>query len=143
MNQMAQRMSAMEAELVQQRAANATLQQLVQNMPAAMAAQTAVPNRVAGVDTRGLGKPDTFDGVAAKWRDWKVVVRSYTAACNDQLGDLMTRAEETEDPISNVVLGGPGEKEASEQLAFILVMVCRDAALDQVVNAGPAEGLVA
>ena len=32
---------------------------------------------------------------------------------------------------------------ASEQLSFILVMVCRGPALDQVVNSGPGEGLVA
>ena len=38
---------------------------------------------------------------------------------------------------------GLRERAASEQLGFILVMVCRGPALDQVVNSGSGEGLVA
>jgi len=55
----------------------------------------------------------------------------------------MKRAEETDDPVMNAALPNPGEQGSSEQLAFVLVMVCRGAALDQVVNAGPGEGLLA
>jgi hypothetical protein len=65
---------------------------------------------------------------------------SYTAACNGELALLMSKAEMTEEPVMNAVLDALGERQASEQLAFILVMICRGAALDQVVNAGPAEG---
>jgi hypothetical protein len=132
-----QRLQAMEGELLAQRAANAQLQAQVSRAAASTPAQRSV------VDTRGLGKPDSFDGAAAKWRDWKVVMTSYTAACNTDLASLMTKAETTEDPVVNAALSTLGEREASEQLAFILVMVCRVAALDQVVNAGPSEGAVA
>ena len=129
------RLGAMEQELLQQRGANATLQSQL-----AAAQPRALRN---AVDTRGLGKPETFEGTVGKWRDWKVVMRSYTAACHDKLGVLMDRAENTENPMLNATLQNAGEKEASEQLAFVLVMVCRAAALDQVVNAGAGEGLSA
>jgi hypothetical protein len=90
-----------------------------------------------------LGKPETFEGQAAKWRDWKVVMTSYAAACNTDMATVMTKAETTEDDVTNAVMSSQGEKQASEQLAFILVMTCRGAALDQVVNAGPSEGATA
>ena len=83
-----------------------------------------------------------FEGTTAKWRDWKVVMRSYTAACHGDLADLMRTSESTENPMLNVALGVK-ERAASEQLGFILVMVCRGPALDQVVNSGSGEGLVA
>ena len=78
------RLQAMETELPQQRAHNATLQSQV----SATAARTSVVTRSV-VDTRGLGKPDSFDGTASKWRDWKVVLTAYTAAVNTDLVALM------------------------------------------------------
>ena len=51
----------------------------------------------SSVESRGLGKPGTRDGSVGKWRDWKVVMRSYTEACHDKLGHLMTVAERTGD----------------------------------------------
>ena len=130
-----QRLLAMEQELVQQRGVNTTLQSLI-------AAGAATTTRSA-IDTRGLGRPEAFDGTAETWRDWKVTMKSYTAACNDKLGALVKRAEETDNPVMNAALPNPGGQGSSEQLAFVLVMVCRGAALDQVVNAGPGEGLLA
>ena len=128
------RLGAMEQELLQQRAANVALQSQLSSVSQA-------PR--SAVDTRGLGKPEIFDGSTSKWRDWKVVMRSYAAACHDKLGVLMDRAENSENPVLNATLQITGEKEASEQLAFVLVMVCRAGALDQVVNAGVGEGLSA
>ncbi len=55
----------------------------------------------------------------------------------------MAKAETTEDLVVNAAINMSGEREASGQLAFILVMVCRGAALDQVVNVGVAEGAMA
>ena len=135
---LAQRLQAMEGELLAQRAQNT----LLQNQVTSTAARTSTVARSV-VDTRGLGKPDTFDGNSAKWRDWKVVMTSYTAAVNTDLATLMIQAESTEDAIQNAVIGTLGEREASEQLAFMLVMLCRGAALDQVVNSGPSEGATA
>ena len=58
---MAQRLQAMEGERLAQLAQNATLQAQVSRTAAAAPAQRSV------IDTRGLGKPDSFDGTATKW----------------------------------------------------------------------------
>ena len=57
LGQMMQRMAALEGELVQQRQANTMLQALV-----SQAAASAPAQRTSIIDTRGLGKPDSFDG---------------------------------------------------------------------------------
>ena len=126
MGQMMQRMAALEGELVQQRQAKAVLQ------ASAVLQAPAPAQRASVIDTRGLGKQDSFDGSGAKWRDWKVVMTSYTAACNGELALLMRKAEMTQEPLENAALATLVERQASEQLAFILVMICRGAALDQV-----------
>jgi hypothetical protein len=59
---MQHRLQAMEGELLTQRAQNALLQSQV----SAAAARTTVGSTRAVVDTRGLGKPDSFDGSATK-----------------------------------------------------------------------------
>ena len=97
MQDMLNRVNQMEQEILVQRGTNVALQQVIAN-------GIAPPTR-SGVDTRGLCKPDAFEGVTAKWRDWQVVLCSYTAACHADLSALM--------------------RAASEQLSFILVMVCR------------------
>ena len=35
-----------------------------------------------GIDTRMLGRPDTFDGSESKWGDWSTVMKAYAAFCN-------------------------------------------------------------
>ncbi len=52
---------AMEGELLAVRAANAQLQAQVSRAAAATPAQRSV------VDTKGFGKPGTFDGTAGRW----------------------------------------------------------------------------
>eukprot|EP00971_Amphidinium_carterae_P124630 2468775-Amphidinium_carterae.1 len=47
----------------------------------------------AGVDTRSLGKPEVFDGVEAKWHDFRVIFKAYCSRLNQRLGTLMTNAE--------------------------------------------------
>ena len=96
------RLQLMEQELLQQRAANGALQAIVAAAQTAAAQPAAQPRSV--IDTRGLGRPETFDGSVSKWRDWKVVMQSCTAACHDNLGQLMDVAENTEDPVMNAAL---------------------------------------
>ena len=38
------------------------------------------------IDTRVLGKPESFEGVEAKWLDWSVAVRAYMSLVNARLG---------------------------------------------------------
>ena len=89
---MQKRMVMMEQEILVQRGMNTSLQQVIANGVGA-----SQPVR-SGVDTRGLGKPEMFEGTTAKWRDWKVAMRSYTAACHGDVADLMKTSESTEDP---------------------------------------------
>eukprot|EP00971_Amphidinium_carterae_P163417 3240329-Amphidinium_carterae.1 len=39
---------------------------------------TSAPG-VGAVDTRCLGKPEIFDGVEAKWHDFRVIFKAYCA----------------------------------------------------------------
>ena len=38
--------------------------------------------RKPGVDTRGLGRPDTFKGEEAHWIEWKTKILAYLCASN-------------------------------------------------------------
>ena len=42
-----------------------------------------------GIDTRMLGRPDTFDGSESKWGDWSTVMKAYAALCNASLVTTM------------------------------------------------------
>ena len=93
------------------------------------------------IDTRYIGKPETFDGIKG-WRDWSTVFSAYCSAINPSLQALMMHAREELTPCLNATL--PTEHGASSaQLYFMLVMTCKDAALTRVINAGQAEGLEA
>eukprot|EP00971_Amphidinium_carterae_P240668 4777720-Amphidinium_carterae.2 len=86
------------------------------------------------VDMRMLGKPDSFSG--QNWRDWSIVTRSYAAACCPVLAPLMEAAAQTEDVVDNVGLS-VDQRQASTQLYYILVMLCKEGPLTRIINAGP------
>ena len=46
-----------------------------------------------GIDTRMLGRPDTFDGSESKWCDWSTVMKAYAALCNASLVSAMPASE--------------------------------------------------
>ena len=46
-----------------------------------------------GIDTRMLGRPDTFDGSESKWSDWSTVMKAYAALCNESLVTTMPLSE--------------------------------------------------
>ena len=74
------------------------------------------------LDTRVLGKPDTFDGVEKNWPDWSVVIKAFSTLNNGDIGKLMDFAEEhSEIEILNGVLPANLEK-ASIQLYYVLLM---------------------
>ena len=41
------------------------------------------------LDTRVLGKPDSFAGDQKAWRDWSIVMRSYAGLVDNGLSVLM------------------------------------------------------
>ena len=89
-------------------------------------------------------KSDSFIPIWMKvYLTQNMLARSYTAACHEGVSTLRATSEETENPLINATLIRPEAREAGEQLALILVIVCRPAALDQVINASPGEILLA
>ena len=93
------------------------------------------------VDTRLLGKPESFDG-GTGWKDWSVVFRSYACACSAPLGLLLERTETSAGPMLDATLT-QSEASCSTQLYYMLVMLCKGTSLTRVVNAGAQEGLEA
>eukprot|EP00971_Amphidinium_carterae_P128016 2535761-Amphidinium_carterae.1 len=103
-----------------------TLQQQQTQMQAAQIRVSA--GHIGGIDTRIIGKPDTFTGRQEAWKDWAIVLRSYSAASMPVLAMLMEKAETTEEDVRNLVLSA-GQAAASTQLYYLLIMSCRDSAL--------------
>jgi hypothetical protein len=95
-----------------------------------------------GIDTRLLGKPETFHGEEVKFKDWTTITRSYCALVNPVLRIEMKDAETSQAPILRVNLGDE-EAEASAELYHLLLHLTRGPALDIVAGAGEFEGLEA
>ena len=128
-------------------------QQQQQAEAAAAAAATAAENAAergpgpshhwtSQIDTRMIGRPETFDGITTRWKDWPIVFRSYMGAAVPRLTDLMHQVEGSPEPAMNAVLP-PEDARASQQLYFVLIMCTKGEPLDIVVNAGNGEGLEA
>ena len=125
--------------------AGATIQQLQTELQQQRVADVRVRGRgpvAGGIDTRSLGKPGIFNGEAAKWRDWSLVLRSYISAVDHNAVALMNRADASPNPVLNLTQDSAAAA-MSAQLYYVLVMTCRGTALDRVVNAGSSEGLEA
>ena len=95
----------------------ASAERRAQALEVAEAARRAVPAqeppappRPAGeatnkvIDTRVLGKPESFSGEPGTWRDWSTVFRAYASACDPRMQQAMERAEASEDPVLNAVI---------------------------------------
>ena len=89
------------------------------------------------IDTRTLGKPDIYTGDENKWQDWKVVVKAYCSVVNPRMGN---HAEDAQNQVLNSMLD-ERDRATSQQLYYILLLLCRQQPLTLVVNAGELEGL--
>jgi len=135
--QLLERLQRLEAQNQELAAALALAQQQ------AAAAMPVNDGQRGQVDTRLLGRPESFDGVSVKWKDWPIVFRAYMGAAVPILRDLMARVEGALDqPALNAVLERQ-EEAASQQMYFVLVMLTKGEALDIVINSGQGEGLEA
>ena len=118
--------------------------------PASASAASATPPAPQGtgsvlqpcVDTRLIGKPDTYLGQRAKWPEWSFVFRAYLAALDSRYPALLARAEATASVVTNASLE-PWEASLSAQLYYVMVMLFRDAAQDKMSTIGAGEGLEA
>ena len=96
-----------------------------------------------------VGKPDQLKS-ESQWFEWSTIFRSYASLVHVLLEALMREAEDR-DPkdergefMTNTMMSlNPEKVQASKQLYFILLMLCRGEPLDIVNNAGQHEGLVA
>ena len=95
-----------------------------------------------GIDTRVLGRPETFQGEDKNWYDWSQVFRAYAGLVQSGVRELLAKAEDGTQKVDNVSLT-PEEESCSVTLHYLLVMLCRKEAGVIVCNAGPSEGAVA
>ena len=134
-------MQQMMNRLQQQQEAMQQMQAELVAMRAERAAPPPQPAEPPAIDTRMLGKPEHFDGQKG-WKDWAVVMRSYLTAVNMNAPAWLAEAEQTDTALGNATLGTEKAR-FSAQLYYVLVMTCRQQALNRVVNAGSGEGLEA
>ena len=133
---------ALQNELAQsrQQAANelAALRQEVGGVPLRGTQATGVC-----VDTRLLGKPSDFSGAQDAWRDWSTVFKGYAGAATPRLQMLSgeCRGGNRADP--NATILDDDDRAASAQLYWMMLMICKGAALNTVFLAGESEGLEA
>ena len=117
------------------------LQAAVQRLSVAATTGATAPRST--IDTRTLGKPDTFSGEQGRWSDWKTVTTAYCAVISDRLGTLMQSIEDgSASNLKRALLTGQ-DPELGAQLFYILVMITRQQALTLVKNSGPQEGFLA
>ena len=132
----------LQNELAQsrQQAANglAALRQEVRGAPLRGTQATGV-----GVDTRLLGKPSDFSGAQDAWRDWSTVFKGFAGAAIPHLQKLMDNAAKATEPTQNATIVDDEDRAASAQLYWMMLMICKGAALNTVFLAGDSEGLEA
>ncbi len=141
--QMAQAMHEMQARQAQLETL-LTEARATADAAARAAATSAVPGvGLQTVDTRLLGRPGDFNGEADRWRDWSVVFKGYAMAALPQLAELMRWALQQAAPAHNAALQHALQVQASQQLYWMLLMLCKNAALHVVLGGGDGEGLEA
>ena len=128
----------------QQQSAN-EVETLRQEVAAATLGPSGPPRQqyAMGVDTRLLGKPSDFQGTQEAWRDWSAVFKGYVGAVLPRLQRLMPDAQSSATAIVNATILEDVDRAASAQLYWMLLMICKGAALNIVLLAGDSEGLEA
>ncbi|CAK0830057.1 unnamed protein product [Prorocentrum cordatum] len=102
------------------------------------------PRAESLVDTRALGKPDVFTGEEHKWNDWKVIFKAHCGVVNADLLAGMRLAESADEAsVQNDDFLEENMGQASQQLYYILLLLCRQHLLTTIVNAGENEGFQA
>jgi len=93
------------------------------------------------IDTRVIGKPWTFHGKASEWRDWAFVFKMFCTAVDPVLGARMEHhsLQEAGTPLDRL---SEEDKRLSNQLAYMLILMTKDVALEKARNAvEPTNGL--
>ena len=139
-----QEAAARAAEKVELQMQVANLQtQLAQSLSSA-AASSAAPAAASSshlpiMDTRVIGKPDTFHGDRDKFADWAFILKAYMSALDSRYPSVFKRIESSEVPLYNVALD-PVDRHLSSQLYYILVMLSRDKSQSKISKVSSGEG---
>ena len=95
------------------------------------------------MDTHLLGEPSDFSGAQDTWRDWSTVFKGYAGVAIPRLQKLMDDAAKAVAPIPNATIMDENDRAAWTQLYWMMLMICKGAALNIVFLAGDSEGLEA
>ena len=90
-----------------------------------------------------LRKPSDFSGAQDAWRDWSTVFKGYAGAAIPRLQKLMDDAAKAAAPIPNATITEENDRAASTHLYWMMLMICKGAALNIVFLTGDSEGLKA
>ena len=93
------------------------------------------------MDTRLLGEPGDFSGAQDAWRDWSAVFCGSAGSAVPRLQKLMTEAAKAATPIPHATILEEDDRAASAQLCWMMLMLCKGAALNIVFLLGDSEGL--
>ena len=131
----------LQAELAQRR------QQATSEL-AALRQEIRAPQRGSqttgdGVDTRLLGKPGEISGAQDAWQTGVQSSLGYAGAAVPRLQKLMVEAAKAGTPIPNATVLEEDDRAASAQLHWMMLMICKGAALNIVFPAGDSGGLEA
>ena len=107
--------------------------------PAGAAAGSSARARPGLVDTRLIGKPQSYDGDASRFADWAFVFKAYMSALDPAYQDAFEEIEGSQVPVLNATLPDK-DVHLSTQLYYVLVMLCTGPALNKCYNAGVTEG---
>ena len=99
-----------------------------------------MPNKPPLPDTRLLGKPPSFEGDEAQYREWRFTMRAYSAVLSSDLARLMDQAEAEPLPLNNNQLSME-HRQLSETLYYVLAMLLKGRALRLLMSVGQGQGL--
>ena len=89
------------------------------------------------------GSQATSQGALDAWRDWSTVFKGYAGAAIPRLRKLMDNAVKATEPTPNATIVDDEDRAPSAQLHWMMLMICKGAALNTVFLAGDSEGLEA
>jgi len=86
------------------------------------------PQPPAVVDTRALGKPQSYDGSEALWKEWRFTFTAYAGCVAFELRELMERAASQSEPINTLALN-LRQRQLGETLFYMLALTLKQRAL--------------
>ena len=103
--------------------------QLIQDLRNQTTAGSSSTNPTMTVDTRSIGKPDSFKGDPKEYADWSFVFKAYMSCISTRYIELFERIESSRVPMPNRLLG-ENDRALSTQMYYVLAMLVKNRPLD-------------